>query len=128
MRLDEINNHGDDQFYAAVGAKLAELLGVQLQLADIKTGTGRQSSSFRKVTYKGKAEAGEFLLVIDQHWEMGQSPTKPYTSVDITDEHGLGNGSINFGRYAFWRDDPSAYAEDLANSGDIEEKIHYLLD
>lgn len=128
MRLDEINNHGDDQFYAAVGAKLAELLGVQLQLANIETGTGRQSSSIRKVTYRGKADAGEFLLVIDQRWELGQSPTKPYTSVDISDPKGFGNGDINFGRFAFWRDDPNAYAEDLARSGDVEEKIHYLLD
>lgn len=127
MRLDEINNHGDEQFYSAVGAKLAELLGVELQLADIKMGDGKSSSKFRRVIYRGRAEAGEFLLTIAQRWELGQSPTKPYTSVDITDDHGLGNGDVNFGRFAFWRDDPAGYAEDLASNGDIEEKIHYLL-
>lgn len=128
MRLDEINNHGDEQYYAAVGAKLAELLGVQLQLADIKTGSGKSSSNYRKVIYKGRAEAGEFLLTIRQRWEFDQSPTKPYTDINITDNNEIGNGSIDFGRVAFWNDDPQGYAEDLARSPRIIEMIDYLFE
>lgn len=127
MKLEEISKHGEEEFYTAVGEALASLIGLDIRLDMIKTSEGRQSSHNREIIFRGKAENNDFLINVHQHWEDGQSPTKPYTSVGVTDLEGFGNGSRNIGRVAFWRDDPHAYAQDLDNAGEITEQINLLL-
>lgn len=124
MRIDEISNHSEQAFYGAVGSRLSELLGVKLALVGVEVKDGRSSSKMRKVLFKGKSSSGEFFLTIRQTWEFDQSPTKPDTSVEVTDASGASNGAIDYGRMAFWSNDPAGYADDLAYNDAIADAIN----
>jgi len=126
MRIDEIESHGEQDFYAGVGATLAEILGIDISLQGIETGTGRSSSKFRKTTYKCVSGTDTFLIQLNQTWGFDQSAGKPNTNVDVCDVDGFGNGAIDFGRMAIFND-PKSYAEDLASGGEIAHKIDALL-
>ncbi len=127
MRLDEINSHGDEGFYQAVGAELAQQLACEIQLAGIDSREGKSSSRIKEITYQGRCEEGSFLIKVYQRSEMGQSPSKPYVSVDVTDGEGFGNGSISLGRIGIFSDDPAEYGRILNHQNQISDKIDDLL-
>ena len=128
MRLDEINDHGEDQFYASVGSELAEQLGCNVALKDISVRDGRSSSKIRTVRFQGQCEDGEFLILLSQSWEFGQSPSKPTTRVSVSDNEGMGSQAINLGRVGIWRDDPAALAKVLNSHGALNNLIDELFD
>ena len=128
MRLDEIENHGEDAFYQAVGIELAAQLGCEIRLQDIKLRDGRSSSKIRTVRFQGKTDEGEFVIVLSQSWGFDQSASKPTTRVSVTDLEGLGNQGINLGRVGIFRDDPADLAKVLNHQGVLSHLIDELFE
>lgn len=128
MRLDEINDHGEESFYQAVGAELASQLGCEIHLKDISVRDGRSSSKNRTIHYNGRNELGEFIIQLSQHWEFDQSPTKPTMRLTVMNTDGFYDQAINLGRVAIWRDDPADLAKILNYHDSLSQSIDDLFE
>lgn len=122
MRLDEINSHGEQAYFAAVAENLGRLLGYPMKLVGVDT-----AEYSRTIRIEGREGDQVFIFAIRHSWKNDGSPTKPVTRISIEDPEGFSNGSISLGRFAFWRDDPAGYAEDLSRVRGITEAISELL-